>query len=228
LTYAARVLPAAVSHAATSRRNRAAISAIAAASSIRPSSHAAAASKKIVRPTANVLRARRDLEAAGELLLRRLETEEHDPATARIRRIDHPVDVVPGVGRLLRLELPPVGLDAQSVEPLNNARDGIVAARPDRAGDDLDHQLATDGPRRVEDPHQLTLLTRLEIVIVVGVIEAQAFDRVEHRPLDQVRAEIAAAFDVERTGARLFDRPTNPERMTRRFEKRFGAVGAID
>ena len=72
--------------------------------------------------------------------------------------------VVPGGGARLRLQLPPVRPDAESVEPLEHARDRIVVDRPVLAGDDLDHQLAPDGARGVEDAEELALLARLQIV----------------------------------------------------------------
>ena len=96
------------------------------------------------------------------------------------------------------------------------------------AGNDLDHQLAPDGARRIEDAQQLALLTHLQIVRVVGVIEAQALDRLDDRPFDEVGAEVAAALEVERTRARLFDRPADPERVAGGSGKRPHAIGAVD
>ena len=84
---------------------------------------------------------------------------------------------VPGRGAALAFELPPVGLDADLIEPRDHVRGRSVVDRPVLAGDDLDQQFAPDRARGVVQAQQLALLARLQLRRIVGMIEAQAFDR---------------------------------------------------
>ena len=86
----------------------------------------------------------------------------------------------------LRLELPPVRLDAEIVEALQDAGDGVGLERPVLAGDDLDQQLAADAPRGVVEAQQVALLSLLQLRRIVGMVEAQAFDGVPDRPFDEL------------------------------------------
>ena len=83
-------------------------------------------------------RVRRGGEGRDEFVLRRFETQQHDAAAPRIVLDDHLFDPGPGGRRGLRLELPPVGLDAERVEFLQRARNGGVVELAVLAGDDLD------------------------------------------------------------------------------------------
>src|SRR5215203_6286446 len=67
---------------------------------------------------------RREGEGRDELFLRRLEAEEHDAAAVRIAGPDRVLDCTPAGGTRLRLELPPIGLEAYGIEPLQHVGGG--------------------------------------------------------------------------------------------------------
>ena len=135
---------------------------------------------------------------------------------------------VPGGLARLPFELPPVRLDADRVEPLDDARGGVVPDRAVLAGDDLEQELAPERARGVVEPQKLTLLPGLELRRVVGMIEAEALDRVRDRPFLQLGAERSAGFEIERPGAGLLDRPPDPEVVIDRPEQRLTAVLAVE
>src|SRR3546814_3623148 len=92
----------------------------------------------------------------------------------------------------LRLELPPVRLDAETIEGCEHPGHRVVAEAAVLAVDDLDHQLAAEPTAGLVEQQELPLLPALQRVIVVGMIEHQALHRVGERPFDQRRAEVAA------------------------------------
>jgi hypothetical protein len=96
------------------------------------------------------------------------------------------------------------------------------------AGDDLDQQLPANGARRVIEAQQFALLPRLHFRRIVGMVEAQAFDRVAERPFDQFGAERAAELKVERARAGLFDRAADPKAMVGGAKQSFAAIFAIE
>ena len=61
-------------------------------------------------------------EGRFELVLRRLQPEQHDAAAIRSFFANHVADRAPRGFVRLRLELPPIGLDAEIVEALHDAR----------------------------------------------------------------------------------------------------------
>src|SRR4029079_13408366 len=99
-----------------------------------------------------------DRKAPREFLFRRLEAQQHNAATGGVMLRDHPVDRAPGGAALLRLELPPVWPQTQSIQAFQNRSDRVLANRPVLAGDDLDHQLAANRACGIEDAQQLALL----------------------------------------------------------------------
>src|SRR5579863_2901427 len=60
------------------------------------------------------------------------------------------------------------------------------------------------------------------------MIEAQALDRVANRPFDQLGAERAAEFEVERPRARLLDRAADPEIVVDGAKQRLAAIFAVE
>ncbi len=60
------------------------------------------------------------------------------------------------------------------------------------------------------------------------MVEAQALDGVADRPFDELRAETAAAFEIERPRARQFHRSADPERMVGGAEEGLAAIGAVE
>ena len=89
-------------------------------------------------------------ERRFELVLRRFQAEQHDAAALRVVFANHVADRAPRSRVRLRLELPPVGLDAERVEALQDGRHRVALQRAVLAGDDLDQQFAADpcAPRR--------------------------------------------------------------------------------
>jgi hypothetical protein len=75
-------------------------------------------------------------------------TPRHQGSLRSMTALDPPPQRRPG----LRLELPPVGLDAERVEFFQQRADRVVVERPVLAGDDLDQQLAADLARGLEQP----------------------------------------------------------------------------
>ncbi|EEF24015.1 conserved hypothetical protein, partial [Ricinus communis] len=174
-------------------------------------------------------RGKRRLEALEQLVRRRLEPEQHDTAAPWIIFGNDGVDLLPGSARCLRLELPPVGLDAERVELFHRRRDRIVGQGCVLAGDDLDQQLAADLARGLEQRAQLLLLLRLQFRRIIRVIEAQALDAMVERPFDQLRADILAEFEAQRLGARQFDRAADPgEILGRGIEEGIAAEALVD
>ena len=101
-------------------------------------------------------------EGALQLLLRRLEAEQHDAAAPGIVRRDRRRRSPAMLRRGLRLELPPVRLDAERVELGERPRDRVVVERAVLAGDDLDQQLAAEPARRVVEAAERPALLRLQ------------------------------------------------------------------
>src|SRR5919107_4277512 len=93
--------------------------------------------------------ARGGREGHFQLILRRLKPEQHDAAAIGIVAGNYLADGAPGRLVLLRLELPPIRLDAKPVEMLENARHRVGCQHSMLAGDDLHHKLAADAPRGV-------------------------------------------------------------------------------
>ena len=169
----------------------------------------------------------RGLKRAGEILLGRFEPEQHDAATQRIADFDRSADPLPrGAGRL-PLQLPPVGLDADPIEARNDAGDRVVIDGAILARDDFDQQFAPDGARGVVQAGEFTLLARLQFLGIVGMIEAEAFDRMTDRPFDQLRAQRTAEFEIERPRAGLLHRASDPEIMIGGAKQRLAAVFAV-
>ncbi len=71
-------------------------------------------------------RGERRLEAFDQFLGRRFQPKQHDTAAPWIIFGDHRIDLLPGRARSLRLQLPPVRLDAERVELFHRRRDRIV------------------------------------------------------------------------------------------------------
>ena len=108
-------------------------------------------------------------------------------------RLDHRVDRAQAAADRLRLELPPVRLDAERIELGQRARDRVVVERAVLAGDDLDQQFAADLARRLDRACAASAdLLGLQLGRIVGMIEAQALDAVVDRPFDQLRADVLA------------------------------------
>ena len=164
------------------------MSSTAASSSISPASQARAGSAKIVRPTAKPRTSGTPVaarKALHQLLLRRIEAEQHDAAAPGVVFLDDGADRSPCFGGGLRLELPPVGLDAEIVKLGQRPRHRIAVERAMLAGDDLDEQLAAEAAGGVVEAAERPPLLRLQRRVVVGMVEGEALDRVRHRPFDR-------------------------------------------
>ncbi len=142
--------------------------------------------------------AARRRERPAKIRFRRLHPEHDDAAAIRVALGDRGVNGLPCFRARLRFELPPIRLDADRVEPAHDRGDGVGAERAMRPGDDLDEIFAAYGARRVMQGEQPVLLGLPEVGGIVRMVEAQAFDRVRHRPFDEMRAEIGARLELER------------------------------
>src|SRR5262245_31396733 len=162
-------------------------------------------------------------ECADQLAFGGLQPEEHDAAAVGVARIHGPLYGAPRRGALLRLEFPPVRLDAERVQAREHRGHRGLVERPVPAGDDLDQQLAAGGARRIVHPHELALLARLGLLVIVGVVEAQAFDGVRDRPFREVQR-----LEVERARAGLLHGPPDPEAGFRRLVQRLLAIGRVE
>ena len=82
--------------------------------------------------------------------------------------------------------------------------------------------------RGVVQAQELALLPRLHLRRIVGVVEAQALDRMGDRPFDELGAERAAELELERARARLLDRPADPEAVIDGAEQRLAPIFAVE
>ena len=151
------------------------------------------ASAKIVRPTAKPLHDRRRRRRAKPRPARPRGASRPSSTTPRqygslLGRSPRSI-AGPGAARRLRLELPPVRLDAERRRARSSARgDRVVVERAVLAGDDLDQQLAADLARGLVQRAQLLAPARPSAPAASsGMIEAQALDAVVDRPFDQLR-----------------------------------------
>ena len=119
---------------------------------------------------------RGERERGGEFVLRRVEPEHDDAAGARVVSLDRLDGVPPCRFRPEGLELPPVGIDTEIVEPLNDPRGRVVLDEADLRGDDLQQELQTVPSRGVEQPLHHRLLRRPHFVVVIRVTEAENLD----------------------------------------------------
>ena len=96
---------------------------------------------------------RGDARRRWRALCRRFEAEQHDAAAIADRSRRSTASMARQAAAVgLRLELPPVGLDAERVEPLERRwRSCRRPTRPVLAGDDLEQQLAPDAAGGVEE-----------------------------------------------------------------------------
>src|SRR5215207_1810399 len=124
-------------------------------------------------------------ESCFELACRCLQSEQQDAAAPRILPADHPLDREPCRLALLRLELPPIGLDARSVQLRKGPRYRLLLDRSMTPGNDFDEKLAADTACGVIEAAKPPPLLSLEVILIIGVVEGQAFYRVRHRPLDE-------------------------------------------
>src|ERR1700722_4601005 len=170
----------------------------------------------------------RQREGLRQILFGRFETEQQYPATQGIACLNRSRDVVPRGLVGLAFQLPPVGLDANLVKPLDHKGERAVADRPVLARDDLDQQFALEPARGVIEAQELALLARLHLRRIVRVIEAEALDRMRDRPLHEFGAERAAGLELERVRAWLLDRPANPEAVIDGAEQRLAPVLAVE
>ncbi len=207
------------------------MSLIASSSLMRKANHALAASAKIVRPTAKPLTIGTDWAAAKRLfqfLRRRFHPEQYHAAAPRVAGMDRRIDRGPCRPRSLRLELPPVGLDAKGIKLGQRARHGIVGKLAVLAGDDFDQQLAPHFACRIVDGAERVLLLPLQLGRVVRVIEAQALDAMVDRPFDQARSDVLREFEAERSRARFFQRFRDPHLVMGRSEERVAPVFVVN
>ena len=117
------------------------------------------------------------------------------------RDVDDPPDLRPRRRARLRLQLPPVRPDADLVQPVEHDRHGVAAKSPC-----LPAMISSSNSRptfgeSLEGRQQHALLLGLQLRRVVGVVEAQAFDRVRHRPFHQLAAEILVTVEAQRPRA---------------------------
>src|SRR5687767_86737 len=134
-----------------------------------------------------------------------LQAEQHYAAAPWILRADHPLDREPCRLALLRLELPPVRLDAGGIQLGQCLGYCFLPDRSMSPGNDFDEELAADTACCVIEAAKLPPLLSLEAVSILGVIKGQAFNRVRHRPLDEPRPDVARTLEVEGPRARLLD-----------------------
>ena len=125
-------------------------------------------------------------------------------------------------------QLPPVRLDADRIETLDDVRNRVVQNRAVLAGDDLDQEFAPERSRRIMQAQKLPLLPRLHFGRIVGVIEAEALDRMCDRPFLELGAERAAEFEIERARARLLDRSSDPEVVIEGAKERLAAILSVE
>ena len=161
---------------------------------------------------------------------RRVEPEQQDAAAVRVAALDHlrygpPLGLAGGRG-----ELPPVGVDADVVEPLHRPRHrGRVGRRAAGLGrDHLQQQLVAGGAAGLDQGQHLPLLLLAQGRLVVRVVEDQALHALVDRPLAQVHGRIERVVEAQRPRARLLDgaadpagpcprpRPARPRRSGRR------------
>src|SRR5690606_19800608 len=140
----------------------------------------------------------RGREGGFEFVLRRVEAEQHHAPAPRVVPRDSRLDVRPCTRRRLRLELPPVRLDAECIEFFQRARHSLVFEWAVLAGDDFYQQLAPHLARGIEQRAQLLLLLLLQRRRVLRMIEAQAFYAVVDRPFSQLRADVLAELEAQR------------------------------
>ncbi len=193
-----------------------------------PASHSSAASAKIVRPTAKPLTIGAlavAAKAASSSCCGASRPSSTMPRHHGSFAGDDRLDLLPGGGRCLRLELPPVGLDAERVEFFEGARNGVVG----RAAPCLPAMISISSSRPTlraasNSVRSFCLLLGLQLGRIVGMIEAQALDAVVDRPFDELRADVLAELEAQRARARQLDRPAEPgKRMAREFEHRLAA-----
>ncbi len=166
-------------------------------------------------------------EACLQRVLRRLEAEHDDAAAVRVVGGDRGAGGGPcGVGGH-RLELPPVGTDAEVVDALDDPGRGGVVDRRDLGGDDLEQQFQPVGAGGAGEADEGRLLVGLHRGVVVGVGEGEHLDHLLDRPLGQRAAVVGLDLQPERAGARLLDRAADPEAGAGGGVERVAAEAAV-
>jgi hypothetical protein len=111
-------------------------------------------------------------EALGERLdVGRLPEQQH-AAAVRVALGDQRVDRAP-LGRAHRLELPPLGTEAQVVEALERAQHRVLVARQAARRDDLQQQLVARRLGRLAQRADLRLVLEPPVDHVVGVVRTR-------------------------------------------------------
>src|SRR5690606_9261411 len=130
-----------------------------------------------------------------------------------------------GGRRCLWLQLPPVRPDAKRVKLFQCLGHRRIVQLAALAGDDLDEEFAADLSRGVEQGAQFSLLFLLQRRLVVGMVEAQAFDAVPDRPFYKLGSDILGESEAQRSRYRQLDGPSEPGKgMTGELEHRLAAV----
>ena len=156
---------------------------------------------KIVRPTAKpltvewpavVAKARANSSSGAS------RPSKHNAAAVGVIGLDDFLDIAPGGGSCLRLQLPPVGLDAKGIKFGKGARNRVVFHAAMLAADDFNQQFAADFSRRLIKGAEFLRLLCFEFSGIIGMIEGEALDGMGHRPFDQPCAHILGEFKTQR------------------------------
>ena len=109
------------------------------------------------------------------------------------------------------LELPPVGVDADAVEPFDDRGDGAIVDGPVLAGNNLEQQVEVGGAAGAEQLHHSLFLFGAQGLRVVGMIQEEAFHRVIDGPFVERASHVRSALETKRSRAGLFDGAANPQ-----------------
>ena len=165
-------------------------------------------------------------EAARERVELGAKPEQHDAAAMRIALGDERIDRFP-LRRAHRLELPPLRITAEVVEPLQRAVHGVGLARQRFRRNDLEEELVAARLHGVVERADLRLLLQAIVDRAVRMVLHEALDDVLARPLDQRRADRAAAIEDDRIRPRQFHRPADPPAAAGRRVQRILAIAIV-
>ncbi len=169
---------------------------------------------------------RRVAEAPRQLVDRCGEAQQHDAATIGVALGDERVDRRP-LGRAGRRQLPPLGEDAEVVEPLHRAKQDVRTLRQPLRRHDLDQELVPARLHRVVERLHLRLVLQAVLDVVVRVERDEALDHLLDRPRDERGADRAAVLEDHRIRSGPLDRATDPPAAAGRGVERVLAVAVV-
>ena len=125
-------------------------------------------------------------------------------------------------------QLPPIGINADVIEPLDNFRRRIIIHRPRLGWNDFQQHLQTVTSAGMKQAAHGILLARLQRIAVTRMVKTQNLDHMFQRPFSQP-TKIRADFRLQRqrAGAGPFYRPCNPQTLTCISVKSIAAKAAI-